>query len=387
MDVNYTDTNRIDQGALQGFAIDFDTADSKDFEITVGIDNNVLQGNSYWYIEGTEYGGIVDEITVNTESNQITYVGRNFRGMLGSKIISPPPGEDYRIVYGNIAEVTKSLLIDSNIQDIFSVQRCNVNLSSYRFKRYTDLYSGLVDLAYSCGKVIALTARMGKRGSQSCLDKVMISFVDRFDYSGDIEYTGADIKFLITKGYNAVNHLICLGKGELKDRLVAHLYVDGDGDIVEKQYYFGIDEIVATYDLSSEESLEELKKQGASKLGEMMSKDSFEVTAPEIELKIGDVIGGYEKVTGYTVRREIVNIIAKIDDQKMEFDYTVGGDEPGAASIPSEIVPEYILPIASATILGGIKTGTTLSMASGVLRSDDLTDFKQKLEEANEICA
>jgi hypothetical protein len=229
---------------------------------------------------------------------------------------------------------------------------------------------------------------MGKNGRETRLDTVTISFEERIDYSQDYEYTNDNIRFRITKGYNMVNHLICLGKGELKDRLVAHLYVDGDRDIVEKQYYFGLEEMTEVYELSAEESLDELKKAGADHLGEIMDTDRVEVSvSDDITLKIGDVIGGYEQFSGISVRREINNIVADIDDDGIVVEYSVGGDEPGAASLPSEIVDEYVLPVASAECLGGIKIGTTLDINDGVLASDELDVFRQELAEAMEICA
>lgn len=387
MDVNYTDTNRIDQGVLQGFKVDFDTGTEMDFVITVGIGNHIMTGGCWWYIEETEYGGIVDRISVITENNEIQYSGRNFRGVLNTKIICPPVGEDYKIVSGNITDVTESLLREAALQDLFTVEKCNVDVASFRFKRYVELYEGLVDLAYQHNKVIALKSRTGKTGNECRLEKVVVSFMDPIDYSGDSEYNETDIHFRITKGYNTVNHLICLGKGELKDRLVAHLYVDGDSDIVEKQYYFGLDEVAATYELNSEEDTDALKKAGVAHLSELQNVDSLEVDAPDITLKIGDVVGGYEKVTGFTVKREIVNIVAMINDDGMTFQYTVGGDAPRYASLPSEIVDEYILPVASDTILGGIKVGESLNMNDGTLESNALSSFRKELEEAIKICS
>lgn len=389
MDVIYTDSNRTDQGVLNSFNIDFDTTDTLDYEMNLGIENNILSGNDYWYVDGTEYGGIVDKLEVITSNDQIRYTGRSFRGILKTKIICPPSGEDYKIVSGNLKDVINGLLIDAGLIDLFSAAESNINVTSFQFKRYVDLYQGLVDLAFAQSKVIALKCKNGKNGTESRLDKVEISFVDRLDYSNEREFTNDDIQFRITKGFNTVNHMICLGKGELKDRLVAHLYVDGDGDIVEEQYYFGMDEVVQVYELSSEEDLEALKKQGADKLGELLNIDSIEVTiSNDISLKVGDIVGGYEQVTGMQIRREITNIVAKITDDGVDFDYSVGGDDPGAAALPSEIVEEYILPIASDVELGGIKIGQTLNIKNdGTLYSEDLTSFKGTLAEAQRICA
>lgn len=387
MDVTYTDPNRTDCGILRDFRIDFDTADTMDHVVTMGIDRHILTGGSYWYIDGTEYGGIVDQMEIVTQKRQVRYSGRSFRGLLCSKIIEPPAGEDHRTASGSLSDIAEELLEDTEMQDLFSVASCRIMVDSYQFKRYASLYDGLLDLAFHCGRVIALRCHMGKNGRETRLDTVTISFEERIDYSQDYEYTNDNIRFRITKGYNMVNHLICLGKGELKDRLVAHLYVDGDRDIVEKQYYFGLEEMTEVYELSAEEDLDALKKAGADRLGEIMDTDRIEVSVSnDISLKIGDVIGGYEQFSGISVRREITNIVADLDDDGIVVEYTVGGDEPGAASLPSEIVDEYVLPIASSVILGGIKIGTTLNMDGDVLDSQELAEFKQELAQAVAIC-
>ena len=388
MDVIYCDRNRIEKGVISDFSINHDATDTMDFELRMPLRKDKNLGEFYWYIPDTEYGGISDGLGVETDAGELLFRGRNWRGILSSRIIQPPPGQDYKIVSGNLSDIASQLIQENGLSGLFSAEKTEIQVNSFKFDRYTDMYSGLIKLAYSCGKVISLTSCTGKSSKECRLETVKVSFIDRIDYSSDVEYSGHDINFRIYKGIHTVNHMICLGQGELKDRMVAHLYVDADGDIVEKQYYVGIDEWVEIYENTSAATLEELKQGGANRLGELLNIDSVEVTAPDINLKIGDVIGGREEVTGISVRREIVNIIADINDDGISFDYKVGGDDPGAASLPSEIVDEYVLPIASATVLGGIKLGITLNNNSdGTLYSDALTAYKNTLAEAERISA
>ena len=78
------------------------------------------------------------------------------------------------------------------------------------------------------------------------------------------------VSFLTKDVGNGINHLICLGKGELKDREVLHLYADTSGNISESQSLFGEEERAATYDYGSVESTEELRKGGEERLRELM---------------------------------------------------------------------------------------------------------------------
>ena len=318
MDLTYTDRNRIEQGALQNYEVDFDTTNQKDFQIIVGINNNVLQGGYWWYIEGSEYGGRVDKFEVLTESNKIKYTGRNFRGILTSKIIEPNAGEDYKIVSGNMQEVIGGLIADAHLQDLFIVDASDINISSHKINRYASLYDGICTIAKRYGVIPSLMVQDGK---------VHISFYHPTDYTDENEYTQDDLNFSITKTYSDVNHLICLGQGELKDRTVIHLYADKDGNVSEKQTIFGLDEVVDVYENTNAEDVEALKAEGIERLNELKNRDSFDVTVPDITLKIGDIIGGLERVTNTYVAREIVNIIARIDDNRVDVEYKVGEDD------------------------------------------------------------
>ena len=211
--------------------------------------------------------------------------------------------------------------------------------------------------------------------------------MDRIDYSDEMEYCQDDIGFRIKRCYNDVNHLICLGQGELQNRQVVHIYVDGDGDIVDNQYYFGLDEITETYENTNSKDIQELKQAGIDKLGDMKDGDEFEVTSiPDIQLKIGDIVGGYEDVTGIRIKREIVNTIVTITDSTFNVEYKVGGDNPGSAGIASDLVEEYILPIATNKKLGGIKLSRQFNTDDGKLYSQAFNELKEKYEKTKLIC-
>lgn len=132
----------------------------------------------------------------------------------------------------------------------------------------------------------------------------------------------SDINYNITQIKNRYNHLICLGQGELKDRQVLHLYVDGRGNITDTQVYTGMKERTAVYDYSSASSIDELRTRGIAKLQEL-NADSLDMTLPDMSMQIGDITGGTEKITGATVKKQITNIIAKIDDNSIDIEYSV----------------------------------------------------------------
>lgn len=61
MDLIYTNADLVDQGVLQDCVLDlaFGT-DENDFELEVPADGVTLEAGALLYMEGTEYGGMVD---------------------------------------------------------------------------------------------------------------------------------------------------------------------------------------------------------------------------------------------------------------------------------------------------------------------------------------
>ena len=134
--------------------------------------------------------------------------------------------------------------------------------------------------------------------------------------------------------------------------------------------------------------INELKQDGVDKLGGMKDGDEFEVTSiPDIQLKIGDIVGGYEDVTKIRIKREIVNAIATITDSTFNVEYKVGGTDPGSAGIASDLVEDYILPIATDKILGGIKLSNDFATDNSRLYSPAWQDLKNSYNLAKVICS
>lgn len=309
----YTDADRVEQGYLRNFSADVDVAKDKDFEITVARDNNILRGGSWWYISNTEYGGIVDNVGVVTADREIRYTGRNLRGILCDKIIEPPQDKDYKIVSGDAIAVINSLIEDAGLSNIYRMTGESWNVQSFQFNRYVSLYDGICALLSTQNRVLRLVIKDGY---------VTMSSAVPYDYTEDKDCMRSDINYNITQVKNRYNHLICLGQGELKDRQVLHLYVDGRGNITDTQVYTGMKERTAVYDYSSASSIDELRTRGIAKLQEL-NADSLDMTLPDMSMQIGDITGGTEKITGATVKKQITNIIAKIDDNSIDIEYSV----------------------------------------------------------------
>ena len=120
-----------------------------------------------------------------------------------------------------------------------------------------------------------------------------------------------------------VNHLVCLGQGELASREVAHLYADARGNVSDHQTFYGIDEIAEIYDNSSAEDLSELKRQGTAKLKELILKaQDVSIDAPDGAVyDIGDVVGGTEPRISITVKATVTKKVVKLSGNAVSTEY------------------------------------------------------------------
>ena len=153
---------------------------------------------------------------------------------------------------------------------------------------------------------------------------VMLTVEPIIDYSNE-EFSSDLINFIIEKNDAPVNHLICLGQGNLSERTVIDLYIDENGKISQNPHYVGLNEISEVYDYSNVESNDELLKSGTDKLLEYQNFDNIEITIENSEKDVGDIVGGEEVVTGLKISGEITKKIVKIQNNEApKFVYEVG---------------------------------------------------------------
>lgn len=317
MDMIYADRNGVELGILSDCSLDLDIGDTNDFEISVYSDNAILDYDYRVYVNGTEYGGIVSQIKVDTSANKVTYCGKTWRGILSNYIIAPFSGDDYMMLSGNVSMITGALLNMFDLLGNFEVDYfCDVEVNNYQFDRYCTLLDGITKMLKS----------IGYRLNISCTDGIVtLAPVPIHDYSDELEYSqDCNIDFKIEDNRGGVNHLVCLGSGELKDRQVINLYLQADGTIGKTQYYTGIDERADVYDYSSVESLEELEKSGREHFAELLDSQTLEMSIDEINVELGDIVGGRERITGIYMAQPITQKIVKITDGKLQISYKVG---------------------------------------------------------------
>ena len=267
MDLIYTDAVGQDIGVISNYILDLAYgSDENDFELTIPEGGPMMTADGRIYIIGTEYGGIVDGIGRDSEEGQTVYTGRTFHGVLENKVLCPDG--DYLILSGDANTVIARVIALLDVTDIFEAetQACGIVIQNYRVPRYVKGYTALKNMLESYGaKLLFEVTENGKV-------KLSATYYCNYYASGEME--DSEMKYSITKNYNKVNHLICLGQGELSKRNVIHLFLDGNGTVqpyaktddplqdgdyildLRHQVLRGAKEIVEVYDYSSAETVE-----------------------------------------------------------------------------------------------------------------------------------
>ena len=325
-----TDPDGVELREMPANKIDIDVDSTMDFEVVISAAKfrQDIEDKGRIFVPGTEYGGLINGIKSNTAEKTVTVKGRSWRGFLEKKIIRPPSGSDYRVISGELNTVIRTLLTEAELTPLFrgSTEDTEVSVTSYQFNRYTTLRKGLKKLLASVDYRLKLTYVQQEGGAAGY---VQVEAVPMVDYSETIEVSqDSQIDFVIEQDKYQTNHLICLGSGELSQRMVVDLYVQEDGSIGTTQYHTGLDDIQEIYDYSSVESQDDLIKQGTQRLSEIMDgqKMQMDVAKIGIDVGIGDTVGGRDYITGTQVSKPVMNKIYTEENGTVKIDYVVEGD-------------------------------------------------------------
>lgn len=311
-----TDASHVDQASLEDFTLDAAWgADENDFELTV---DRLIDAGSYVYFDGGECGGVVDSLKDSLKDGRstLTYGGRTWHGMLANKILEPDRGKDYLTVSGTASTVIGSLISRVGLDGVFDAVDSPTagaqTIKQYQFDRYVDAYSGLRKMCAASGLKLRLAYASGK---------VRVWAEPAAHYGDSIDSDLID--FDATRTWRKPNHMIGLGKGELRNRIVSHWYADSKGNVTQTQTFKGLDEIAQVYDYSSAEA-DELAKNTKKKLQDLQSEGEVKVTVHEdsgIAFDVGDTVTARDNLTGITVNATISKKIVKVSDGVLSVDY------------------------------------------------------------------
>lgn len=351
-----------------------------DFELTL-YDGTVLPDRGLVYVDGTEVGGIVDHMKdeLSDGVSVVTYSGRSWHGMLAGKVLQPDSGQDYLKVSGPVNQVLSNLLARIGLSDVFKVRADSTKtIPTFQFDRYCTAYDGIRRM---------LAANDLKLLFQEVDGTVWMYAAPIVAHDDTVDSDLVD--FSITKDYRRTNHMIGLGKGDLRNRLVVHYYADGSGKVSNTRTFGGRDEIAAVYDYSSAEK-DELDKQTKKQLQDLQGAGTVDVTVHDgLSLDVGDRVAGCDHVTGLTVTAVVLKKIVKLSGGLLSVSYEVGD----AASSKTEY-SNHTSSSSSSGSTGGsasLTAGRGLSISGSTINaevaSDDLESVRQVAESANKTAS
>lgn len=324
------DENRKEIGFVnENIKLDIDIGDTDDFVLTLNLYD--WDKSKYWfghciYIPNTEYGGIIEKMEVKTESSELLFTGHTWRGLLKQKIVQPPPGQSHLILNTDL-NIAIIQIISNQFGNLMlgTSNPTGITLNNWRVDRYVTMYDAITKFLQAYNFRLDIKYIIDE---DTITGFVALEAVPVKDWSDELEYSQDNrINFDVVDARDGINHLICGGQGENENRLIVHLYVQEDGTIGDTQYYTGLAERTSFYDYQSAEDEEDLRSNGIDRLKELQNYKSSTLTIDDVDVEIGDIIGGRERVTNTYLKKPIIGKVLSNDGTKTDIQYKVeGGD-------------------------------------------------------------
>lgn len=357
-------------------------ADENDFRLTVDQKVSDLVGGSLLYIDGTEYGGVVDKIGYSDAQETIFYEGRSWSGVLDSKVILPNSipqtarNTGYAIQEGtsfnsaitdlltfmgvlttdvstrtlddgtsltykwtfelNVDNSIKNTPVKNNYVDpndsTSSSENTNQEFKTlYMFDEFVTGYKGILDFIKFHGITLGFSMRHKTINNKKIVVPVL-EFKPLVDYTTREELDKETLPIEGAHLLNKTNHLIGLGNriDNAQTRVNIHIYLKANGDLttdVNEWGFPGVNEIARVEEFGQVQD-EECRRKAMKKMREIIEEDDFKLTLyAEHPYAIGDIVGRRDELLFGSdwIKQEITKKIVKLDGQDMTIDYEMGG--------------------------------------------------------------
>lgn len=312
IELTFTDADGRKVGVKRSFSIDVDYGPdgSNDFEVALA-EGDSLPLHGFAYIDGTEYGGIVDRRGFDTTGDVPVsrWGGRSWHGILSHSVVMPT-GEHYTMS-GDANAAIGELIAAQGLDGVFCAASYKSGFTlNHQVDRFADAYSAIL------GALSGVGARLSVRRTGPLTELSAVPAVTEYRYDGSA--------LLNTR---PVNHLVCGGSGEGVGRLVVHLYADESGSVSRTQTLFGVDEVAEFYDYASADEAK-LIEDGTERLtgyyADRMESDVQEPEGPD--LNVGDSVVLTNHAAGFMQTEVVSEVTATISsDGGIAVSYTLGG--------------------------------------------------------------
>lgn len=306
MDLIYADVIDgviYDQGTLNVYDYDCSFGEKENnFQIKAPMGATELKENQVVYIMGTEYGGVIDAIEVDTTNRFMIYTGRTWHGILENKILYPLPGHDYFYVNGDANEVLRELLermniIPGELNELY-VQPAEgfMSVSSAESGIYVEARVASESGNYAHGYTFIRDLLYAFNAKPRIINGVL-SAVENIDYSNDDDFLEGTDQFRAKRNYNSLNRLHCMGSGNLSDRYTIDLYLDENGGLLpysrtnpvkDSDYYTDLNALSQSTDPEDVANFQEITEHmvtGINEISDIYDYPSIQNTYHYVELQ------------------------------------------------------------------------------------------------------
>lgn len=311
MELTVFDITKCASGIFRG-EIDMEIGDSDSTNDFV-VDHTVDMGECIAEIGG-EFGGIVERLD-NIDAK--AYAGYTWRGLLDQWIMVPPDGTDRITVSGDINVVIKDV-VRKVLGGFFEVEDVilGVLVWYYSFPLYCTVLEGLMKMCDDHGCKLVIKNKVVDKKL-----RVVLS-AEKAEHK-----TISERAFFASTTINnmGINHLVCAGTGELKDRQRVHLYLWPDGSIKQNTpYYTGFLERQAFYEYTSQEDITELIKGGEKRLRELAGYKKMEFKTIQTDADVGDYLRAVKD--GITIEEPVTRKILTGTNRNYTIEIKTKGD-------------------------------------------------------------
>lgn len=226
MDLIHCNKDFVDVNVMKNFDMDMANGSSEnDFKIKLNKDAHCCERGDFVYVEGTEFGGVIDQIEVSTSDDSVAYGGITWIGLVKNRIICPPVGYDYYVVSGNASNSLRTILAYVGLDEFIEVDDADpddeIQIPQTNMDRFCNAYDGFSKIIRDYGGKITFNFHSHKLHVK----------IGKFQILESLNVIDGNFDYSAIKNGRKINHIIACGKGELKDRAVIHLYADEFGEI------------------------------------------------------------------------------------------------------------------------------------------------------------
>lgn len=255
-------------------------------DLQLSTSDPVIIGAFGCYIEGTEYGGLFEEVRQESDSNITVLAGETWRGLLKKGVVLPSSGL-VRAVSGDANAILSSLL-SGFLGDLFEVstEPSGVTVTDYEMTAYNPILREL-DLMLDEYDAKLIIRAVKENGVVKVKAEIAPAQMIEGEYNED-----NDIPLKFTDNRRGFNHCICVG-GE-SGSVITHLYADASGKITTTQTFTGLEERTMGYINTSLKTAKDLRKEAKEHFREELCFKTLEVDDAQAEDMgdIGDIITG-----------------------------------------------------------------------------------------------